>query len=208
MFNGLIAYRGIVVALEPRAGGIAMKIRCEGVERERPEPKDSIAIDGVCLTATAIDGDVVAFDVVPETLACSTLRERAAGDRVNVEYALRLSDRIGGHMVYGHVDASARVLARAPEGQGERIRIETPASMAAMIAPKGFIAVDGVSLTIAAADDNAFEVALIPETLARTTLGERAPGSRVNLEADPLARYAHHLHSTDPVILSLSKDDP
>ncbi|MGA8575843.1 MAG: riboflavin synthase [Candidatus Cybelea sp.] len=201
MFSGLIAYRGIVVAMEARAGGIALKIRCEGVERERPEPKDSIAIDGVCLTATAIDGDVVAFDVVPETRACSTLRERAVGNRVNVEYALRVSDRIGGHMVYGHVDASARVLGRECEGQGERIRIETPGSMAAMIAPKGFVAVDGVSLTIAAAGENAFEVALIPETLARTTLGDRAPGSRVNLEADPLARYAHH-------ILSLSKYDP
>ncbi len=207
MFSGLIAYCGVVVGVESRAGGIALKIRCEGVERERPEPKDSIAIDGVCLTATTIDGEVVAFDVVPETLACSTLGERVAGDRVNVEYALRLSDRIGGHIVYGHVDASARVLARGPEGQGERMRIETPASMAAMIAPKGFVAVDGVSLTIAAAGENAFEVALIPETLSRTTLGDRAPRSRVNLEADPLARYAHHILGTDRLTLRPSKDD-
>jgi riboflavin synthase len=189
----LIAYRGVVVALDRHSGGgVALKIRCEGVDRERPEPKDSIAIDGVCLTATSVDGGVVAFDLVPETLACSTLGERGAGDRVNVEYALRLDDRIGGHLVYGHVDAAARVLERTREGQGERLRIETPNSMTAMIAPKGFVAVDGVSLTIAATEDGAFEIALIPETLTRTTLGERAAGSRVNLEADPLARYALH----------------
>jgi riboflavin synthase len=193
VFSGLIAYRGVVLAREPHpGGGAALKIRCEGVDRERPEPKDSIAIDGVCLTATAVDGEIVAFEIVPETLACSTLGERSAGDRVNVEYALRLEDRIGGHLVYGHVDAAARVLARTREGQGERMRIETPDSMTAMIAPKGFVAVDGVSLTIAATGDGAFEIALIPETLTRTTLGDRAAGSRVNLEADPLARYALH----------------
>ncbi len=192
MFTGLIAYRGTVIALHPSpAGGAALRIRCEGVPRESPEAKDSIAIDGVCLTATAVDGDAVAFDVVPETLACSTLVERRIGDVVNVEYAVRLGDRLGGHLVYGHVDAAARVLSRIPEGQGERLRIEA-AALAPMIAPKGFIAVDGVSLTIAAVQAGWFEVALIPETLARTTLGSRAPGSRVNIEIDPLARYAYH----------------
>lgn len=190
MFSGIIAYRGEVIALDRLASGATLKVRCEGVERERPEPKDSIAIDGVCLTATAIDGGVVTFDVIPETLACSTFDDRKNGDRVNVEYALRLGDRLGGHFVYGHVDASASVLDRAREGQGERVRIESPPALVPMIAPKGFIAVDGVSLTVAAANATWFEIALIPETLARTTLGNRAPGSRVNLEADPLARYA------------------
>lgn len=192
MFGGIIAYRGIVSDLNalPR-GGATLRIRCDGVAREHPEPKDSIAIDGVCLTATEIDGDVVRFDVVPETLACSTLGERAAGDSVNVEYALRLGERLGGHLVYGHVDAPARVLERANEGQGQRMRIEIPPSLAPMIVTKGFVAVDGVSLTVAATDRKWFEVALVPETLARTTLGSRAPGSRVNLEVDPLARYAH-----------------
>lgn len=182
-------------------GGVTLKVRCEGVERERPEAKDSIAIDGVCLTATAIDGDVVSFDVIPETLARSTLGERAIGDFVNVEYALRLGDRLGGHLIYGHIDAAARVLDRSSEGQGERMRIEAAPSLAAMIATKGFVAVDGVSLTVAAAEKGWFEVALIPETLARTTLRFRTPGSRVNIEIDPMARYAHR------VILSLSKDD-
>ena len=187
MFSGLIRYRGTV------AGGAAkLTVRCEGVESERPQPGDSIAIDGVCLTATAIDGESVAFDVVPETLACSTLGDRVAGDCVNVEYALRVGDRLGGHFVYGHVDAAAPVLSRTPEGQGERMRVATPPALASMIAPKAFIAVDGISLTVAATGDGWFEVALIPETIARTTLRARPPGSRVNLEVDPIARYVAH----------------
>jgi riboflavin synthase len=190
MFSGLIAYRGRVMAIDRlTTGGATLIVRCEGAQRERVEPKDSIAIDGVCLTAKAVTGDEIVFDVVPETLACSTLGERAAGELVNVEYALRLGDRIGGHLVYGHIDAAAPVIARVPEGQGERMRIATPQSIRAMIAPKGFVAVDGVSLTVATAQNGWFEVALIPETLARTTLGSRPAGSRVNLEADPMARY-------------------
>ncbi len=191
MFSGLIEYRGAVLGLERQAqGGATLTVRCEGVQSERPEPKDSIAIDGVCLTATAIHGEIVTFDVVPETLRCSNLGERIAGDLVNVEYALRVGDRLGGHLVYGHVDAAPRVLVRTPEGQGERLRIETPGSLAPMLAAKGFVALDGVSLTVAASERDWFEVAVIPETLARTTLGARVPGSRVNLEVDPIARYA------------------
>lgn len=190
MFGGIIAYRGTVIGLDALPeGGITLRVRCEGVKRERPEPKDSIAVDGVCLTATEVDGKVVRFDVVPETLACTTLGDRAAGDLVNVEYALRLGVRLGGHLIYGHVDAAARVLQRTSEGQGERLRIELPLPLQPMIVMKGFVAVDGVSLTVAAANGNWFEVALVPETLARTTLSSRAQGSRVNLEVDPLARY-------------------
>lgn len=190
MFSGLIAYRGTVLDVVPASGGLTFVVRCEGVEREAPQTKDSIAIDGVCLTATAVDGETITFDVVPETLAHSTLRDRVCGDRVNVEYALRVGDRVGGHFVYGHVDAAARVLERNTEGQGERVRVEKPRPLEPMIARKGFVAVDGVSLTVAAVNDDSFEVALVPETLARTTLGSRPVGSRVNLEADPLARYA------------------
>ncbi|MBV8344587.1 MAG: riboflavin synthase [Candidatus Eremiobacteraeota bacterium] len=202
MFSGLIAYRGAVVALEGHPhGGATLAVRCEGAQAERAAAKDSIAIDGVCLTATAVDGEIVSFDVVPETLARSTLGERVSGEMVNVEYSLRVGDRLGGHLVYGHVDAAARILLRTSEGNGERLRLETPASLGSMIAPKGFVALDGVSITVAAAGREWFEVALIPETLARTTLGARLPGSRVNLEIDPLARYTRH------VILSLSKDE-
>ena len=201
VFSGLIQYRGSIVALDRlTSGGAALRVRAEGVGRERPEPKDSIAIDGVCLTATAIDGDVIAFEVVPETLGCSNLGDRTNGDPVNVEYALRLGERLGGHLVYGHVDAAVTVLERALEGQGERMRIEAPPALAPMIALKGFIAVDGVSLTVAAANADWFEVVLIPETLARTTLGTRRLGSRVNLEVDPLARYVRG------VVISLSKE--
>ena len=187
MFSGIVRYRGTVCAVQPESGGVRLTIRCEGVETERPAPGDSIAIDGVCLTATGIDADVVAFDVIPETLSCSTLGERAVGDVVNVEYSLRAGDRIGGHYVYGHVDAPASVIAREPEGQGERIRISTPPSLQGSIVHKGFVAVDGISLTVAKTGDGWFEIALIPETLSRTTLAQRR---RVNLEADPLMRYA------------------
>jgi riboflavin synthase len=196
MFSGIIEYQGTIVAREVLAnGGVTLRVRCEGVERERPEPKDSIAIDGVCLTATEIAGDIVTFDVIPETLRCSTLGERATDASVNVEYALRLGDRLGGQLLYGHVDAAVRVIDRAPEGQGERMRLERPVTLASMLVPKGFVAVDGVSLTIAAANGDWFEVALIPETLARTALRERRAGSRVNLEVDSIARYARGILS-------------
>ncbi|HYL26928.1 MAG TPA: riboflavin synthase [Candidatus Nitrosotalea sp.] len=200
MFSGIIAYRGTVVAREALpGGGMRLGIRCEGMDREAPQPMDSIAINGVCLTATELAADAILFDVIPETLKCSALGDCAAGDIVNVEYALRIGDRLGGHFVYGHVDAAAPVLERSPEGQGERVRIETPPSLAPLIAAKGFLAVDGVSLTVARTRDGWFEIALIPETLARTTLAARPAGSRVNLEADPLARYALAACHPEPV---------
>lgn len=194
MFSGLIGYRGIVVTNEPASnGGRTLVLDADGALEEDAQVKDSIAINGVCLTATRIADDRVTFDVVPETIERSTLGELRAGDPVNVEYALRVGDRLGGHFVYGHVDATAKVLARTPEGQGERIRIERPAAFAPMIAEKAFIAIDGVSLTVAAVGEGWFEIALIPETLQRTTLGARPVCARVNLEVDPLARYAHYV---------------
>jgi riboflavin synthase len=192
MFSGLIAYRAVVIANSRNAeGGTTLLLRCEGIGEEGAEPKDSIAVNGVCLTATSVDGERVRFDVVPETIERSTLGSLREGETANLEYSLRVGDRMGGHFVYGHVDATAAVLERTPEGQGERIRIERPAALASMIAEKAFIAVDGVSLTVASVGDGWFEIALIPETLARTTLGQRPVSSRVNLEVDPLARYVH-----------------
>lgn len=200
MFSGLIAYRATVLSNEPVAeGGVTFVLACEGAKREGVHAKDSIAVNGVCLTATRVQGKRVRFDVVPETIERSTLGSLREGEQANLEYSLRLGDRMGGHFVYGHVDAAAAVLARTAEGQGERVRIERPYQLAPMIAEKAFIAVDGVSLTVAAVGDDWFEIALIPETLARTTLGERPAGSHVNLEVDPLARYAYC------VTLSLSK---
>ena len=191
MFSGLIGHNATVLSCQALPhGGATLRVRARGVFEEHPQVKDSIAIDGVCLTATAIDGDALAFDVIPETLERSTLGTLRAGDTVNLEYSLRVGDRMGGHFVYGHVDATGAVLARAPEGQGVRVRIERPTSLATMLVEKAFVAVDGASLTIAATGDGWFELALIPETLARTTLGRRNVGDRVNLEVDPLARYA------------------
>jgi riboflavin synthase len=189
MFSGLIEHGGIVESLEAVDGGARLRVRLDGVPRAKAEAKDSIAVNGVCLTVTQVDGDVITFDVIPETLASSTLSEITAGERVNLETALRVGDAIGGHFVYGHADAAVRVIARKPEGQGARLRVALPAGLAACVPAKAFVAVDGVSLTVANAGKDWFEVALIPETLRRTTLGARPAGSRVNLEVDPLSRY-------------------
>ncbi len=197
MFSGLIAYRGRVISIERDRGGARLRIACEGAAREKIAGKDSIAIDGACLTATSVDGDIITFDVVPETLARTTLGDLRPNQNVNVEYALRLGDRIGGHFVYGHIDAAVRVRSIVEEGQGKRMLLDRPAHLASAIVEKGFVALDGVSLTIAGAGADWFEVALIPETIARTTLGRRNDGDRVNLEVDPLARYvAAALQST------------
>jgi riboflavin synthase len=136
---------------------------------------------------------LVSFDAVPETLSRTTLGSWSAGTVVNLERALRLSDRLGGHLVAGHVDAVGEVLARAAEGQGARLTLSLPAPVAPLVAEKGSVAVDGVSLTVARAHRDRFEVALIPETLARTTLGQARPGAPVNLEADLVARHLARL---------------
>jgi riboflavin synthase len=154
---------------------------------------ESVACSGVCLTVVERGGGVVSFDAVPETLARTTVGGWRAGTAVNLERALALSDRLGGHLVQGHVDAVGRVISRAAEGQGARLRIALPAPIAPLVAEKGSIAVDGVSLTVAAVGRDWFEVALIPETLARTTLGGAQPGIPVNLEADVVARHVARL---------------
>ncbi len=171
-------------------GGARLRVCFENAPCGQVVPKDSIAINGVCLTATEVSGSGIEFDVVPETLERSNLGGLHVGDVVNVEYSLRLGDRMGGHFVYGHVDAVGTVLSCAPEGQGERMRVALPPQLAQMTCAKAFVSVDGVSVTVAAAGPDWFELALIPETLARTTLGRCEPGARVNVEVDPLARYA------------------
>jgi riboflavin synthase len=191
MFSGLIAYLGRVESLErdPR-GGVRLRVRAPEAIAEGVARKDSIAIGGVCLTVVEHDENTFSFDVVPETLDRSALGALTIGSPVNVELSLRLGDRLGGHLVYGHVDATARILAKEPEGQGHRLSVELPAALAPYIVEKGYVAVDGTSLTVAAVRAGAFEIALIPETSARTTLGSKGPGDPVNLEIDPIARYA------------------
>ncbi len=191
MFSGLIAHRARVVSFEGDAArGARLVLAAAGALAEGVVPKDSIAVNGVCLTATSVVGDRIAFDVVPETLVRSTLGSLRADDVVNLELSLKLGERMGGHLVYGHVDATARVESKVVEGQGHRLRIEMPATLGPYIVEKGYVAIDGVSLTVAAVRDGCFEIALIPETSQRTTLGVRDAGSRVNVEIDPVARYA------------------
>jgi riboflavin synthase len=138
-------------------------------------------------------GGLVSFDAVPETVSRTTVGTWRPGTTVNLERALAVGDRLGGHLVAGHVDAVGQIIGRTPEGQGARLTLSLPASIAALVAEKGSIAIDGISLTVARAHRDRFEVALIPETLARTTLGEAGPGTSVNLEADIVARHVARL---------------
>jgi riboflavin synthase len=191
VFSGLIAHLGTVAAVVPEtAGGVRLYVMAPDAVAEGIAPKDSIAVNGVCLTVTAHDEATISFDVVPETLSRSTLGALGPGNAVNLELSLRLGDRLGGHLVYGHVDATSTIVAKDVEGQGHRLRIEMVPELSRFIVEKGYITVDGVSLTVAAVHDAHFEIALIPETSARTTLGPKGPGDRVNLEIDPIARYA------------------
>jgi riboflavin synthase len=154
---------------------------------------DSVAVAGVCLTVVERDDGRLAFDVVPETLARTALGRLEPGSSVNLEPSLRVGDPLGGHVVQGHVDAVGRVRSVATEGEGSRVWVDAPESVVRYCIEKGSIAVDGVSLTVAAFDDDGFEVALIPHTLAVTTLGGLEPGDEVNLEADVLGKVVERL---------------
>ena len=193
MFTGLIDDIGVVERITPRAGGVRLVIRPGALPVDDLTLGESIASSGACLTVVERGAGLVSFDAVPETLARTVIGGWRPGTRVNLERALRLSDRLGGHLVAGHVDAVGEVLARKPEGQGARLTISLPAAVAPLVAEKGSIAVDGVSLTVASAGRDRFDVALIPETLARTTLGAAAPGRPVNLEVDVVARHVARL---------------
>jgi riboflavin synthase len=154
---------------------------------------DSVSIAGVCLTVVETDEGRLSFDVVPETLEHTALGRLDAGDAVNVEPSLRVGDQLGGHVVQGHVDAVGRVRSLAPEGESRRMWVDAPETVVRYCLEKGSIAVDGVSLTVASLDDDGFEVALIPHTLAVTTLGRLEPGDQVNLEADVLGKVVERL---------------
>jgi riboflavin synthase len=193
MFTGLVSDMGAVERIVPRQGGARLTLRTRALRVDDLALGESVACSGVCLTVVERGGGLVSFDAVPETLARTTIGGWRSGSPVNLERALALSDRLGGHLVQGHVDAVGQVLSRAPEGQGARLRVALPAAIAPLVAEKGSIAVDGVSLTVAAVGRDWFEVALIPETLARTTLGAAQPGTPVNLEADVLARHVARL---------------
>jgi riboflavin synthase len=195
MFTGIVRGIGQVASLTRRAGAARLTVRAPfsllAVRRG-----DSVAVDGACLTVTAKGPRRFTADVIPETLSRTTLGGLRAGDRVNLETSLGLGDPVGGHMVLGHVDATARVLGVVRRGRDWRLKVELPAAVRRYVALKGSLALHGVSLTVSAVDDRSFEVALIPETLARTTLGAAVRGSILNVEADVVARYLERWIST------------
>jgi riboflavin synthase len=193
MFTGLVADLGVVERVTPRQGGVRLTLRPRALPVDALVLGESIACSGACLTVVERGGGLVSFDAVPETVSRTTVGAWRPGTKVNLERALAVGDRLGGHLVQGHVDVVGEILVRRPEGQGARLTISLPAAIAPLVAEKGSIAVDGVSLTVASAGRDRFDVALIPETLARTTLGEAGPGTKVNLEADVLARHVARL---------------
>jgi len=207
MFTGLISDMGAVERLVPRQGGARLTLRPRAMDVDALVLGESVACSGVCLTVVERGGGLVSFDAVPETLSRTTVGGWRPGSIVNLERALALGDRLGGHLVQGHVDAVGEVLTRVAEGQGARLAISLPAAIAPLVAEKGSIAVDGISLTVAAAGRDRFEVALIPETLARTTLGEARSGTKVNLEVDVVARHVARLREFAGPSGGVSGDD-
>jgi len=191
MFTGLVERTGVVAAVTPREDGLRFRIAAPGWESETAIG-DSIAVNGCCLTVVERSADGLGFDVVPESVRRTMLGSLAPGDPVNLERSLRLDQRLGGHLVQGHVDGIGRVLEVRPEGEG-RIGFEVPGPIARFVAEKGSVAIDGVSLTVAACAGTRCEIAFIPHTLEVTVAGRYAPGTRVNIEADLMARYAARL---------------
>jgi riboflavin synthase len=191
MFTGLIADLGRVSEMRDRGDGVALSIqtRLAGELREG----DSIAVNGVCLTATALDTEGFRAQAMHQTLRSSSLGELRSGSTVNLELPMRPADRLGGHIVQGHVDGLGTVTAVTPEGFSRVVEIEAGAALGRYLVEKGSVAVDGVSLTISSLTDEGFAVSLIPETLTRTTLGALAPGAKVNIEVDVLAKHVERL---------------
>jgi len=192
MFTGIVRERGRVAAIDGGSDGVRLRIEAPATARGAAVG-DSVAVGGVCLTAVAVEGAELSFDAVPETLGRTALGRLRAGAEVNVEPALRAGEPLGGHVVQGHVDGVGSVRSVEPEGEGSRVWFDAPPGVLRYCVEKGSVAVDGASLTVAALDDSGFAVALVPHTLAETTLGALEPGDAVNLEADVLAKYVERL---------------
>jgi riboflavin synthase len=209
LFTGIVEDLGEVETVEHLGDFARIHVRSTVVAQDT-SPGDSICVNGVCLTVTELitarpapAGTApqasspaplgFAADVMGETLARSSLKSVAPGTKVNLERSVRLADRLGGHLVQGHVDGTATIVRRDPQEQWEVVRISLPADLSRYVVHKGSITVDGVSLTVSAVEGNWFEVSLIPETLKRTTLGVKQPGAEVNLEVDVIAKYVEKL---------------
>lgn len=193
MFTGIVLDVGRLAARESVAGDLRLTIACQRLDLSRLQVGDSICVQGCCLTATEVRGGTFTADVSRETLSVTTLGELAVGAPVNLEPSLRAGDPLGGHLLSGHVDGVARVAAVTGDARSRRLQIEVPEQLARYLAPKGSVAVDGVSLTINTVEEQLFGVNIIPHTLEHTTLGAAAADVRVNLEVDQLARYLERL---------------
>ena len=191
MFTGLVADLGTVSDVAATADGVRLSV-ATSLAGELSEG-DSVAVNGVCLTAVSADAQGFTAEVMNETLRRSSLAEVAAGGRVNLELPLRAQDRLGGHVVQGHVDGVGAVSAVEDDGFARVVTIDAPPELLRYVVEKGSIAVDGVSLTVSSVSPDTFAVSLIPETLERTNLGAAAPGTPVNLEVDVLAKYVHQI---------------
>jgi len=198
MFTGLVEEKGTVTALDQLGDAVRLTIRGPLVTTDAAHG-DSISVNGCCLTVAALDGDGFSADVMAESLTRTSLGDLEPGSEVNLERAMAAGDRMGGHIVQGHVDGTGRLIDRSPSDHWELVRFALPADLARYLVEKGSITVDGVSLTVVEVVDPApggdawFSVSLIPTTLTDTTLGSRMPGDRVNLEVDVLAKYVERL---------------
>ena len=188
MFTGLIEEVGVVRRLEQGTAGGKLSVRARTV-LEGTKVGDSIAVSGACLTVIALDGAGFVVECMPETLARTTLGRAVPGSPVNLERSLRWGDRLGGHLVLGHVDGVGEILGVRQQGIAWEVRVSLPAAVRGAVAAKGSIAIDGISLTVMRVDDEGFEVGVIPHTVQETSLRQARAGMRVNLEADVLARY-------------------
>jgi riboflavin synthase len=192
MFTGIVEEVGKIAAIAPLAKGVRLTVSCRTV-LEGTGVGDSLSVSGVCLTATTVGADTFTADVSPETLRVTTLGARKAGDPVNLERALALGDRLGGHLVTGHVDGLGTLRRATPAGEATEVWYDAPPEVLSLSVVKGSIAVDGVSLTVNALDKAGFSVMLIPHTIEQTTLLAVAPGTDVNLEADLIGKYVARL---------------
>jgi riboflavin synthase len=194
VFTGLVEGMGRLEHVLEESGGRRLTIAWPGLSAAEPlELGESVAVSGCCLTVTAITGEIFQIQAGPETMDRTNLRDKCAGDRINLERALKVGGRLGGHFVQGHVDTTATLRERRQEGEWEFLAFGIEPAWSPLLVPKGSIAVDGVSLTLVDVRANAFSVMLIPHTLTMTTLGITRPGDRVNIEVDILAKHVQKL---------------
>ncbi len=203
MFTGIIKAKGTISGMEKRGGDVRLSVRSDGLPWTDYEIGESIAVNGVCLTAVALDDDGFATDVSVETLDVTALGGLEVGAEVNLEPSLSLGERLGGHLVSGHVDCTGKVVTRDVDARSIRLRIEIPKAYARYVAKKGSVCIDGVSLTVNEVSGNAFELNIIPHTADVTIIGDYRKGTIVNVEVDLLARYLERLLDADGDGISL-----